>query len=677
MNPILMAAILVAALGGFAWVMWHRLNPLLKAKADRSRFADPVGQVKALTVYGFAQKRMIDDPIPGLLHIFIFLGFMVVSLRTLTMIGMGFTQDFVLPGFRGSVGTGYLWLKDFINALILVGITGNLYRRWVTKPQRLTLKPEGWLILIWIAMLVISDLTFDAAWMNLGRAPDMPHPPLVALVALGMESLGETANVVLGTGGFWLHVTLILAFLVYLPHGKHFHVILSLPNILLKRTTPKGRLEPVKLDVEGDNVKFGMDTLADMSWKQMLDTYTCTECGRCTNACPAFNTGKPLSPKQISVNLREVIKKGDFEQKLPGPVIDPETLWSCTTCRACEEMCPVFIEYVDRIVDMRRELVLMEGSFPTEVQNSFNGIERNGNPWNFASDDRMAWAEGLEVKTMAQVEEKGESIDYLFWVGCSGSFDDRNKKVSRALVKLMNEAGVKFAILGKEETCTGDPARRIGNEYLFQMQATTNVATFQKYKGKIAKIVTACPHCFNTLANEYPDFGLDKIPVVHHSMFLEDLIASGRLKIPADEARAQVAADGGNGAAGATKKKGLTVFHDPCYLGRYNDQYDPPRNVIDAVPGMQREDVAQSKRFGRCCGAGGGRMFMEENVGIRMNENRLNDLKAANPDTIAVGCPFCMTMINDAVNQTTKEGDSKIAVKDLSEILAERLGGGS
>lgn len=669
MNPIVMSLLLVASLAGFAWVMWHRLNPLLKAQPDRSRLADLPGAVKNLLVYGFAQKRMLDDPIPGLLHIFIFVGFLVVGARTMTMIGMGFSEGFVLPGMAGNVGVGYLWLKDFVNALILVGCFGNLYRRLVSKPQRLSLKAEGWLILIWISTLVLSDLVFDAAWTNLGRTPDMPHPPLVAAFARALEPLGASANVVLGTGSFWLHVTLILSFLVYLPHGKHFHVILSLPNILLRRTTPKGRLTPIKLDAEGDNVKFGTDTLGDMTWKQMLDTYTCTECGRCTNACPAFNSGKPLSPKQISVNLREVIKLGDFTAKLPGPTIDTESLWSCTTCRACEEMCPVFIEYVDRIVDMRRELVLMEGSFPTEVQNAFTGIERNGNPWNFASDDRMAWAEGLHVKTMAQVEEKGEEIDYLFWVGCSGSFDDRNKKVSRALVKLMNEAGVKFAILGKEESCTGDPARRIGNEYLYQTQATTNVATFQKYKGKIKKVVTACPHCFNTLSNEYPDFGLEKIPIVHHSMMLEDLIASGRLKIPAEEARAAIAADGGSGQ----KKSKLTVFHDPCYLGRYNDEYDAPRAVIEAVPGMKREDVAESKRFGRCCGAGGGRMFMEEKTGIRMNENRLNDLKAANPDTIAVGCPFCMTMINDAVNQTTPEGATKIEVQDISEILAANI----
>lgn len=667
MNPIAISLLLVASLAGFAWVMWHRLNPLLKAKPDASRLADIPGAIGNLAVYGFAQKRMLDDPIPGLLHIFIFVGFVVVGARTMTMIGMGFSESFTLPGMAGSVGTGYLWVKDFVNALILLGTTGNLYRRFVSKPQRLSLKAEGWLILIWISMLVVSDLVFDAAWLNLGRLAETSHPPLMTAVARAMEGINDQVLFVVGTASFWLHVTLVLTFLVYLPHGKHFHVILSLPNILLKRTTPKGRLTPIKLDAEGENITFGTNTIGDMTWKQMLDTYTCTECGRCTNACPAFNTGKPLSPKQISVNLREVIKKADFTQKLPGPIIDPEALWACTTCRACEEMCPVFIEYVDRIVDMRRELVLMEGSFPAEMQNAFTGIERNGNPWNFASDDRMAWAEGLSVKTMAQVEEKGEEIDYLFWVGCSGSFDDRNKKVSRALVKLMNEAQVKFAILGKEESCTGDPARRAGNEYLYQSQATTNVATFQKYKGKIKKVVTACPHCFNTLSNEYPDFGLDKIPIIHHSMMLEDLISSGRLKIPAEQARAEVAADGG------TKKSKLTVFHDPCYLGRYNDQYDAPRAVIDAVPGMQRVDVAESKRFGRCCGAGGARMFMEEKVGLRMNENRLNDLKAANPDAIAVGCPFCMTMINDAVNQTTKEGAPKIEVLDISEILAASI----
>ncbi len=669
MGPIYISLLLLASLGGFAYVMYERLHPLLVAQPDHTRTNDIPKRLKDLFVFGFAQKRMIDDPIPGLLHIFIFIGFLVVGARTMTMIGMGFQTGFVLPGFHGSAGAGYLYVKDVINALILVGCAGNLYRRLVTHPKRLTLSAEGWLILLWISSLVFSDFIFDAAWINLGYGHGW-HGPFVHLFVAALHPLSHSAIVTSGVIAYWLHVSLILAFLVYLPHGKHFHVILSLPNILLRRSTPKGRLEKMDFEnmpAEGEPI-FGLLNARGMTWKQQLDVYTCTECGRCTNACPAFNSGKPLSPKQISINLRNVIRDGKLDEKLPGNVIDTESLWSCTTCRACEEMCPVFIEYVDRIVDMRRELVLMEGSFPTEVQNAFNGIERNGNPWNFASDDRMAWTEGLNVRTMAQVAEANDSIDYLFWVGCSGSFDDRNKKVSRSLVKLLDQAQVKFAIFGKEETCTGDPARRIGNEMIYQAQATTNVATFQKYEGKIKKVVTACPHCFNTIANEYPDFGLKGVEVIHHSMLLEDLIASGRLKVPAENVTA-AAADGGIPRA----KNGLTVFHDPCYLGRYNDQYDAPRGVLDAVPGMQRVDVEQSKRFGRCCGAGGGRMFMEENVGVRMNENRLKDLKAANPDTIAVGCPFCMTMMNDAVKQDAGDNAPTIQVKDIAEVLADRF----
>ncbi len=678
MGPILMTLLLGLSLGGFAWVMRHRLQPLLRAKGDPDFALDLPRRLKDLLLYGFAQKRMLDDPIPGLLHIFIFAGFMVVSLRTITMIGMGYSTRFELPFFDGPIGVGYLWLKDAINALILVGCAGNLWRRLFTRPQRLTLSREGTLILFWITGLVLTDLGFDAAMLRIGNEVSawggraLPaHPPLVTGVAMGMAAISAAAAHVVGVACYWIHVSLVLAFLVYLPHGKHFHVILSLPNIFLRRTTAKGRLKPIKLDVEGENVRFGMDTALDMTWKQMLDVYTCTECGRCSNVCPAFNSGKPLSPKQISVGLRNAIKAGKLEEKLPGPIIDTEALWSCTTCRACEETCPVFIEYVDRIVDMRRELVLMEGSFPPEVQPAFTGIERNGNPWNFSSEDRAAWAEGLGVRSMAQVADAGEEIDYLFWVGCAGSFDDRNKKVSRAIVALMKEAGVRFAMLGKEETCTGDPARRVGNEYLFQAQAQANVATFRKYQGKIRKVVTACPHCFNTLANEYPDFGLETIEVVHHSELLEDLIASGRLKIPAAAARSAVA----NAAAADGSGPERTVFHDPCYLGRYNDRYESPRAVLDAA-GALRVDVEKSGRMGRCCGAGGGRMFMEEHVGIRMNENRLADLKDANPATIAVGCPFCMTMIRDAVNQTTKEGERAIEVKDLSEVLVERIGGG-
>jgi Fe-S oxidoreductase len=402
---------------------------------------------------------------------------------------------------------------------------------------------------------------------------------------------------------------------------------------------------------------FGVDKITEFSWKDVMDMYTCTECGRCTSQCPAYNTDKPLNPKQFLMELKDFYvhnaytvtegSEADRAKILDAPlvpnVIDPEILWSCTTCRACEEACPVFIEYVQKIVDMRRQLVLMRGEFPAEAQATLRNIENNGNPWGIGFDERANWAKGLGVPSLAEKPE----VEVLYWVGCAGSFDDRNKRVSTAVVKILQEAKIDFAILGPEETCTGDPARRIGNEYLFQTLAKQNIETLGRYKFKT--VLAQCPHCFNTIKNEYPQFG-GNYEVVHHTDFIARLIESGRIKPVKD------------------LKETLT-YHDSCYLGRYNDVYESPRKVVQSIPGVEYREVELSKQFGRCCGAGGGRMWMEEHLGTRVNHKRLEDLQTVQPQTIASACPFCMTMLSDA----TRDKHVEIKTKDIAELVAESL----
>jgi Fe-S oxidoreductase len=444
-------------------------------------------------------------------------------------------------------------------------------------------------------------------------------------------------------------MAIVLGFAVYIPSSKHLHILAAGPNTFLKTLPREKGMTPINFEDESIQ-QYGAAKVTDMSWKAALDYYSCTECGRCQDLCPAYNTQKPLSPKQLIMDLKhnlfdnkEKVLAGKLDEV--SHVIDEnvteDVIWSCTSCRACEIACPVFIEQVDKIYDIRRNLVMMESRFPAEVQTVFKNMETNASPWAFSASDRANWAEGLSVKTMAE----NPGVDVLLWVGCAGSYDDRNKKVLRAFVNILKKAEVKFAILGNEEQCTGDPARRIGNEYLYQTLAKANVETLNRYNVK--QIVTACPHCFNTIKNEYKDFG-GEYQVFHHSQFIAKLISEGRVK--------------------PTKPIEETItFHDSCYLGRWNNIYEQPRAVLNALPAARTVEMKANHDQSMCCGAGGGRMWMEEKIGKRVNVTRTEQALETHAGVVASSCPFCMTMLTDGVK--TKEMQDKVKVMDIAELI--------
>jgi Fe-S oxidoreductase len=662
MYPVSVGLLLLVGLAFFAYTINNRFGLLKIAEGKDERAKGLFDRIKGMLVFAFGQKRMMSTPKDfwaGLWHAFIFWGFLVISLRTIMLFGQGFKADFVLPGLAGGLGHFYNLNKDLFTILVFVACLFFLGRRFFTKPSRITLSLEGIFILFTIMALMVTDWFYDGGKIALGAETANPvWAPAGYLTAKLIEAFGwnpETVNVI-STGSYFIHLSLILGFLNFLPYGKHFHIITAIPNVFMRNLKPYGALNPINLEDE-TTTTFGIDKIKEFSWKDVMDMYTCTECGRCTSQCPAYNSNKPLNPKQLLMSLKdylyensEVITEGPEEKKtavlekpLVPEVIDPEILWSCTTCRACEEACPVFIEYVQKIVDMRRHLVLMRGEFPAEAQTTLRNIENNGNPWGIGFDERAVWAKDLGVATLSQKPE----VDVLYWVGCAGSFDDRNKKVSTAVVKILKEAGIDFAILGPEETCTGDPARRIGNEYLFQMLAKQNIETMGKYKFRT--VLAQCPHCFNTIKNEYPQFG-GNFEVVHHTDFINRLIEEGKIKP-------------------VKKLEEKLTYHDSCYLGRYNKIYEEPRKALKSIPGVIYQDVEKSRQLGRCCGAGGGRMWMEEHIGDRVNHQRLGDLQEAAPQTIASACPFCMTMITDA----TRDKHVSIKTKDVAELIAESI----
>jgi len=669
MYPIAVGLILLVALTSMAYSLYRRGILLFVAQGKDTRWEKIPQRIKSVLTNAIGQKRLLArDRASGVMHAMIFWGFLVISLRTITFFAMGFKEDFMLPGMGGVLGTVYHFTLNIFLLLVIWGCCIAMYRRLVLKVKRLTPSAEAIVILGVIISLCLSDFVFEGARLALGK--HVPSGAFMGGVFAGLlNGLSPTTLSVIEGASYFLHISLILGFMNFLPYGKHFHIITSIPNVFLYKTKPHGQL--ISMNLADENLtQFGADRIEHFSWKNYLDWFSCTECGRCTAQCPAANSDKPLNPKELTITLRNFLyeksekliakKEGKYEgtldetslipdeKPLIGDTVLHDIIWACTTCRACEEACPVFIEYVQEIVDMRRNLVLVQGAFPPEVQTVFANMERNSNPWGIGFTERANWAKDLGIPTMDQ----NPDVEYLYFVGCAGSFDEKNKKVAVAFAKLLQKAGVRFGILGTEEKCNGDSARRIGNEYLAQSLIQENVATFEKYQ--IKKIITSCPHCFNTLKNEYSQFN-GHYEVLHHAEFLNELLKKGLLK-PAKPLNKTV------------------TFHDSCYLGRYNDIYDAPREIIQAIPGTTIVEMENSKDIGRCCGAGGGRMWMEEHIGRRVNQMRLEDVKSTPANLVATACPFCKTMLNDAIKETATENmDSS----DVVELLYESVNGAS
>jgi Fe-S oxidoreductase len=670
MNPLATTALIVVAFGSFAFTMLRRLAPLVALRED-DRLHNPRERIAGLLRFGFGQRRMVDPEArgPGLLHVVIFAAFLVLALRTVTLFGMGFARGFHLPflGPDSPIGTAYGLLKDLMLFGALLASLAFLWRRAVTRPDRLTLSWEGNLILVFIAGLMVTDMLFDGAGrLSSGEAASFLAPAgSLAASFLRAAGLGPRALRAIGGASFWLHLVILLTFLNFLPFGKHFHIITGLPTVYFRALVPASAALR-KLDLESESAKFGTQTVKDLSRKEGLDLYSCTECGRCQTHCPTYVTGKPLSHKEVNRALRRhltevateltALGRGGKEAAATLPplsqvAVPPETFWACTTCGWCETACPLFIENIPRIVDLRRHKVLVESDFPEEAARLFKNIETQGNPWGLGSNKRTEWCDDLALPRASE----GRPFEYLFFVGCAGAFDERQKKVSRAIVKLLREARVSFAILGEEETCHAEAARRLGNEYLFQTQAQASVERLNGYG--VRKVLVQCPHCLNTMKNELPQFG-GNYEVVHHTELIAELVASGRLRPGPAEAAAHP-----------------VTFHDPCYLARHNGIEVAPREALLAA-GIRVKEMPRSGRQGFCCGAGGGRMWLEEKLGTRVNQNRVAEAALTLGDgggILAVGCPFCSTMLRDGANETGRE--ETVRVMDVAEIVAGAIRG--
>lgn len=672
---LIFGLIFIAANGFFLFTA-YKLYCLLRLGQPEDRF-DRIGErLKSVATFVFGQRRVVREP-AGWGHAVIFWGFVILTIGSLETFGVGVYHGFAYWKFLGKGAAAVLYLlQDLLCAAVVIALLVSLYRRFVIKPERLkygdqqAANLDAAIIISLILALILLLFGTRAVEYLLAQGSANHYFPRTAFLSVALSQMfsGLPEKTLKGWYNFfwWGHALVILGFLVYIPFSKHLHILGAIPNVFFRRFRPFGEL--TKMDLEDETVEtYGVGKIEEFTWKQLLDLYACTECGRCSENCPATLTGKPLSPKETIHHLKKhLLLKGklllkqsepegspktetsaaELNKALVGDVNLPDEIWSCTTCGNCMEHCPVFIEHIQKYVDMRRFLVLMQSSFPPEVQGVLRNWETNSNPWGIAFATRGDWAKGLRVKTLAETSE----VEYLYYVGCTGSFDERGKKVAAAMVKLLNHAGVSFGILGPEEKCCGETARRIGNEYLFQAMATELAETINGYG--IKKIITTCPHGYNCLKSEYPQFG-GNWEVYHHTEFLARLLREGRL----------------------TPRRGMDkrlTFHDSCYLGRYNGIYEEPRALLGAIPGLRLLEMERHRANSFCCGAGGGRMWMEEPLGVmKINEARTDQALALDPELIAVSCPFCTIMLEDGLK--ARERAETVKVYDIAELLAQAL----
>ncbi|HYI45395.1 MAG TPA: (Fe-S)-binding protein [Actinomycetota bacterium] len=673
LERVLMTVLILASLGAFA-LRARDLVGYLQLGKDDDRLPQHWGQkIKEQLVVVFGQRKLLQWTIPGVMHFFIFWGFVILFTTIVEAFGAVYQEGFHIPliGQWGPLGA----LQDFFVVAVLAGIAVALAIRKIQRPGRFRgshLKEADY-ILYAITGIMLTILLTRAAEISLGHFPyDTEWTPVSASFAALFDDLSVATRDALDTIFLWWHSLIILGFLVYITYSKHLHIITAGVNVLFTSERPKGALKPMYIDIESmsEDDTFGAAKLTDLTWKQLLDGMTCTECGRCQSQCPAWNTGKPLSPKLLIMDIRDAMfehgpvlleakRKGEDAFKeavenlpdLNPTVVEDEVIWDCTSCGACVQACPVNIEHIDTIMDMRRNLVMGESRFPKEMQSALQSMETTGNPWGQPPQARIEWMKGTSKQEPLEIPHISEAPDaeVLFWVGCAGAYDDRNKKVVYDFAKLMQIAGVKFATLGPDENCNGDPARRMGAEYIYQMLAEQNIELLKE--NKVKKIVTICPHCFNTMFNEYPQFG-GTFEVIHHTEYLAQLVKEGRLN-----------------PAGAMDKK--VTYHDPCYLSRHNDVWEGAREVIEAIPGTEYGELHRHGHNTFCCGAGGARMWMEENMGKRVNNDRTDEALASASDTLAVGCPFCNIMLSDGVNE--RKAEDKMQVRDVAQLLLQSI----
>ncbi|MDN4071544.1 heterodisulfide reductase-related iron-sulfur binding cluster [Fictibacillus terranigra] len=660
-------------------------------------------RIQAVLVNVFGQKKLLKDKKSGIIHVLFFYGFLLVQFGAIDFIWKGLAPGSHLP--LGPLYPGFTFFQETVTFLILAAVVWAFYRRYVEKLVRLKRGFKAGLVLLFIGGLMISVLLGNAMeilWHDLELEWTAPIASSLAYILGGLP---EAAAVTLFFISWWIHLLFLLTFLVYVPQSKHAHLIAGPLNVWLGRKDKVGKLSSINFEDETQEV-FGVGKVEDFNQKQLVDLYACVECGRCTNVCPATGTGKMLSPMDMIIKVRdhltekgaavtsrtpwmpsfafantkgnqiafEAAAKGqgakemaaatdgssafkfEYNIELIGEVMTEEEIWACTTCRNCEDQCPVMNEHVDKIIDMRRYLVLTEGKMEADAKRAIQNIEKQGNPWGISKKERENWRElreDVSIPTVKEMEKAGEELEYLFWVSSMGAYDNRSQKIALAFAKIMNEAGVKFAILGNKEKNSGDTPRRIGNEFLFQEICNSNIALFEKHNVK--KIITIDPHAYNTFKNEYPEFGYEG-EVYHHTELLAEWIQEGRItpKFEVDE---------------------VITYHDSCYLGRYNEVYEPPREILKAIPGVKLVEMDRNRQNGMCCGAGGGMMWMEEKAGQRVNVARTEQALAVNPTMIGSGCPYCLTMLSDGTK--AKEAEDQVQTLDVVEILERSLFGSS